>query len=306
MSSDLLWLKQRQIGIGGSDVGAIIGVNPYKTAYDVWLEKTSDIPVVTDDNPAMKAGRMLEQAVAEWFSSETGFDIITPKEANIKGKIKNWYIANVDRFVNTGKEMAVLECKTASSYAVSNWDTDIPMTYYFQLMHYLNVTGLDVGYIALLIDGRDFKYFRYEKDNDIIEMMEQDLDKFWQHVINKTPPPSQRMSDIVQKFPTDVGTEIIANDAVLTALEIIRDCKDKIKELETKLQTSEFIVKNYLEENTFLVDDSGNTLATWKASKPTKRFDSTRFKQENPEMYGKYEIESPGARRFIIKTSKRF
>ena len=65
------WLRYRKLGIGGSDAGAICGLNPYVTAMQVYHDKTSDAINATD-NEAMRQGRDLEEYVAQRFMGATG------------------------------------------------------------------------------------------------------------------------------------------------------------------------------------------------------------------------------------------
>ena len=64
--------KDRNHYIGGSDAGAIFGLNPWKSKYKLWCEKTGKISDEIPDNDAMLTGRDLEQYVAERFERETG------------------------------------------------------------------------------------------------------------------------------------------------------------------------------------------------------------------------------------------
>ena len=74
------WLENRMKGIGGSDAGAIVGVNPWKSPYTLWCEKTGKI--TNDiDNEVMRQGRDLEQYVAERFCEETGKKVVSPLNA---------------------------------------------------------------------------------------------------------------------------------------------------------------------------------------------------------------------------------
>ena len=60
------WLKYRKQGIGGSDAGAVCGLNPYHTAMQVYQDKTSE-EIEEIDNEAMRQGREFEDYVAEAF-----------------------------------------------------------------------------------------------------------------------------------------------------------------------------------------------------------------------------------------------
>ena len=57
-------IKARSQGIGGSDAGTLLGLNPHKTAVELWLEKTGRMPIDNTDNPAQEWGRRLEAVVA--------------------------------------------------------------------------------------------------------------------------------------------------------------------------------------------------------------------------------------------------
>ena len=65
------WLLCRKQGIGGSDAGAICGLNSYRTAMQVYLDKTSE-EVEEIDNEAMLQGRDFEDYVARRFMKATG------------------------------------------------------------------------------------------------------------------------------------------------------------------------------------------------------------------------------------------
>ncbi|MCI9547547.1 MAG: hypothetical protein HFH60_12845 [Lachnospiraceae bacterium] len=142
------WLKYRKLGIGGSDAGAICGLNPYVTAMQVYQDKTSD---ATDDadNEAMRQGRDLEEYVARRFMEATGKKA---RRANciFYNEENTFMLANVDRLI--AGENAGLECKTASPYMADKWKNDeIPMHYQIQCYHYMAVCDAKAWYIAVLI-----------------------------------------------------------------------------------------------------------------------------------------------------------
>ena len=68
------WLRYRKCGITGTDAGAILGLNPYRSAFQVYHDKISDT-IENIDNEAMRQGRDLEDYVAQRFSEETGFKV---------------------------------------------------------------------------------------------------------------------------------------------------------------------------------------------------------------------------------------
>lgn len=132
------WLKIRKTGLGGSDAGAVCGLNPYVSPMAVYRDKVSD---ETDmgDNEAMRQGRDLEEYVAQRFTEETGLKVRRSNKM-YRSTEYPWMIADVDRMVAGGG--AGLECKTVSVYKKDQWaDGGIPVYYLLQCYHYMIVTG---------------------------------------------------------------------------------------------------------------------------------------------------------------------
>ena len=155
------WLENRMKGIGGSDAGAILGFNPYKSPYYLWCEKTGRIGS-QPDSEAMRQGRDLEDYVARRWMEATGKKV-HKSGFSYQSKEHPYMLANVDRLV-VG-ENAGLECKTASALTRTKYDKgDIPASYYAQCMHYMAVTGMDRWYIAIVVLGKGFYTFEVERN----------------------------------------------------------------------------------------------------------------------------------------------
>ena len=151
------WLKLRMSGIGGSDAGAVCGLNPYSSPMSVYCSKTMNAEEESANmNEALRIGHDLEEYVAKRFCEATGSKV---RRSNYMYKsLKHPYmIADVDRLI-VGED-AGLECKTVSAYNADQWkDGDIPVHYAMQCFHYMAVTGKRSWSIAAVILGRDFVY----------------------------------------------------------------------------------------------------------------------------------------------------
>lgn len=114
------WLKYRKMGITGTDTGAIVGMNPYKSALQVFVDKTTD-NIEVFDNEAMKQGRDLEEYVAQRFCHATGKKV---RRANaiFSSDEYPWMLADFDRLV--AGEKTGLECKTVSPILLINGRTE--------------------------------------------------------------------------------------------------------------------------------------------------------------------------------------
>ena len=181
------WLKYRKRGIGGSDAGAVCGLNPYRSAMAVYLDKTTE-EVEKADSEAMRQGREFEDYVARRFMEATGKKV---RRANAMFYHEKYpfMIADVDRLI-VG-EKAGLECKTASPFMADKWkDGQVPMSYQLQCHHYMAVLGMERWYIAVLIYGREFKFCRIERDEELINNLIEIEKDFWENHVQKGIMPS--------------------------------------------------------------------------------------------------------------------
>lgn len=144
------WLRYRKRGIGGSDAGAVCGLNPYRTAIQVYYDKTSD-EIEEIDNEAMRQGREFEDYVAGRFCEASGKKVRRANAMYYDEK-NPFMLADADRMV-VG-ENAGLECKTASPYMAEKWeDGKIPLSYQIQCHHYM----FCVQYGSMVYCGADLR-----------------------------------------------------------------------------------------------------------------------------------------------------
>ena len=134
-------LKQRMGGIGGSDIGAIVGLNKYRNAHDVWAEKTGLRPSPYLDNPYIRFGDMMEPVLIDEYRNLTGRIVTTP-DGTVAHPERSWHLASVDGLVMDGDRPAgVLEAKTAGWRMASEWGEDgtddVPSSYLVQCAWYM-------------------------------------------------------------------------------------------------------------------------------------------------------------------------
>lgn len=159
------WLRYRKCGITGTDAGAILGLNPYRSAFQVYHDKISDT-IENIDNEAMRQGRDLEDYVAQRFTEATGLKV---RRANAiyQSEEHPLLLADFDRLIVGQK--AGLECKTVSPFSADKWaDGKIPAHYLAQVDHYLAVSGFDCWYVAALIFGRELVIHKIVTDKQVL------------------------------------------------------------------------------------------------------------------------------------------
>lgn len=295
------WLKLRKQGIGGSDAGAVCGLNPYKTAMQVYADKISE-ETEELDNEAMRQGREFEDYVAKRFMEQTGKKV---RRANAMFCHEDYpfMLADVDRMV-VG-EPAGLECKTASPYMADKWkDGRIPMHYYIQCLHYMAVCKARVWYLAVLIYGREFKYYRIEWDEAMIADLIRIEKDFWEnHVLaGKMPSPDgSRLADSVISayYKNSVEGRILPLTGFQEKLVHRQELTEQMERLETEKRQIEQELKLYMGEAELAENEQFRV--SWK-SVSSNRLDEKRLKEEQPEVYEKYK-KTIFSRRFQIKAA---
>jgi putative phage-type endonuclease len=295
------WLNDRMKGIGGSDVGAVLGLNKYKSAYTLWAEKCGLLPNEEVDNEAMRVGRDLEQYVADRFMEATGKKVVT-SDYSFQSEAHPFMLANVDRLL-VGEEVG-LECKTASALTRCDFENgDIPPSYYCQCMHYMAVTGFKKWYIAILVMGKGFYWYEINRNEEEIQALIEAEQDFWNCVESGEAPEvdaSESTKDTLnlrwqsQEKECILGHE--AEDSVKELLSIKKRTK-ALKELQTAYEN---VIKSEMEEAEFA--EVENATIKWKTSK-SMTFDRDKFKKENPELYKKY-LKETTSRKFYLKEKK--
>ena len=288
------WLRLRKNGIGGSDAGAICGLNPYVSAMEVFQDKTTE-EVEDVDNESMRQGRDLEAYVAQRFMEETGLKV---RRSNVmyRSRENPFMIADVDRLV-VGQD-AGLECKTASAYSASKWkDGKIPPHYLIQCLHYMAVTGKREWYIAVVILGRDFQFQRINWDEGVIGKLMEVERAFWRnHVeagVMPDPDGSKACDEMISRYfrtaRVKSGVPLVGFDE---KLEMIGKLEQEQKMIEQEIKC---FMGNH--ERAF----SDRYSVTW-GNVESVRLDTKRIKKERPELYRYFAITA-SSRKFTVKAA---
>lgn len=179
--SEQEWLELRKNYLGGSDASVILGVNKYKSAVALYLEKTGQIENEFTGNLATELGNELEPFVAKKFEEATGKRVRRLNKM-LQHEEHEFMTANLDRVIIG--EKAFLECKTTNARNENAWKDDaVPVEYLAQVMHYLAVTGYERAYIAVVIGNHDFQYKVIERDEDLINtIIEKEKDFYYNNV----------------------------------------------------------------------------------------------------------------------------
>lgn len=298
------WLHLRKKGIGGSDAGAILGVNKWKTPLEVFMDKTEPVIIEKEDkekNEAAYWGNILEDTVAKEFELRTGKKV-RRKNKIMVSKEYPFMLANIDREI-VGED-SILECKTANQFLAKEWDgEEIPASYIIQGQHYLAITGKKKVYYAVLIGGQKFKWKELERDEELIKIIIDKEKDFWNNFVLKNIPPALDGSSAAEKYLKErypeatEGTQIELSNDYNSLLKELEGYKTKIKEMQEKADLIENQIKGEMKENEKAY--TSDFYISWK-NITSKRLDTKALKKDMPDIAEKYMKESI-SRRFDYK-----
>ena len=182
------WLALRRQGIGGSEAAAVCGVNPYKSAMAVYLDKIGEAPAEEAASEKAYWGTVLEDTVARHYAQandakvrRVNFLLIDPE--------RPYMIANLDREASAGGTRYGYEGKTTDGRNAAAWEDDaVPVQYIYQVQHYMSVTDFPFFDVACLIGGNRYVQRRVYRDPDLIEQIRIKEADFWLGVETRTPP----------------------------------------------------------------------------------------------------------------------
>ena len=307
------WLEARKQGVGASEIGTILGVNPYDTPYQLWLRKTGRAPMV-EENFLMKAGHYLESAIAQFCADETGVEIIKRSAGDfiVVDQSRQFLRVSPDRYAwlpnsrHTKENKVIIECKSTQKQI---FEDDIPLSWFTQVMYQLGVCEMSQAYLAWLTQGREFGYKHIVFDADFYnDVIVPAVEKFWvDNILADKEPDLINIEDVKLKFPRhNTGKAIEASDELLDRYNTLVDVNRQIKQLSEVKEEAENALRFAMQDAESIIvpttqETPFKTLVTWKAAKDSTRFDEKAFASENPELYARYMRNVQGSRRFMVK-----
>lgn len=299
------WLAFRFNGIGGSEIGTMMGVNPWKSAVELYYQKIGDFDPKVDYNTPMFMGNVLEPVVADLFEYwDDGDNLITNYASGLKQRKLyevQGYVLNddypgmffsPDRIVHTKplkrkdkliqkNVEQIVEIKTISNWSAKQWESGLPPSYYLQLQTYLMGLDCDEGYIVSLKDGRDLDVIYIERNREVGEMIWDTFKNFWERV-QYGRQAIQEKEDIHQFAPDADGTQslekflstkyknpeentIQATDEVVQWASEHLELVEQGKEIDREVRERANKIKSYMKDFTIL-DLGDNGRVTWRAN----------------------------------------
>ena len=276
------WLLWRRQGIGGSDAAAILGLDPFRSPLDVWLDKRGLLPLDRRDGEGEVQywGQALEPAVIRRFERETDLYVLN-EQTRLERPGMRWMRATIDGYVSDARAvgpqdvfvgwtpLGIFEAKTTSARSW-DWAEGVPIHVQIQVQHNLAVAELDQAWLAVLITAPAlrFKVFQIDRDQAAIDALIQAERDFWRRVENDDMPAVTEASDVeaLKQAYGDVdvaGPSVDLTPAAAALVEDLRSARAAAKVAEEQVGLVEAQLMQILRDRTVgLVDE--RPVITWK------------------------------------------
>lgn len=191
---------RRLTGIGASEVAAVVGLSPWATPIDVWRAKIEGRDL--EETPAMKRGRLLEPALADWYAEDTGAELRrSPMRRHAKHEFA---LCTPDRIARKAGDEWPVELKTAGIRMIDEWGEagtdDVPQHYLVQVAWQLACTDYGRGDLAALIAGDDFRIYHLHRDAELEGMLIDKVGRFWRDYVETGREPPIDGSDSYSEY----------------------------------------------------------------------------------------------------------
>ena len=291
------WLEERKKGLGGSDSPVVLGVSPFKTKRELWMEKRGLIeePELT---PAMKRGIVLEDVIAKLYSD------ITKRKLRRKNKVVYhpkypFMLANFDRLIvgEKDKGLGVLEIKCPGLKVFSQCKREgLPNYYTVQGQHYTAFPNIKwVAFAIFNAERWELIHFDVDKDDEFVDTIIQADDEFWKMVVNGIEPEEvEQKIDLPETKPNEI-IHVSGNDWE-TAIKKLKEVQAIRKEVEALEQEAKQELQELMGDNQ-IIEGYGARIY-WKWQNGREFLDSKKIKTELPDIWEKYKRVSKPFRVF--------
>ena len=302
------WLEVRKGGIGSSDAAAAIGLNPYKSQLELWLEKTGRVDSAGEhlgiDDPRFW-GVLLEPYVAVAYQQKTNRRV-RRLNAVLQHPTLPFMLANIDREVVGSSDVQVLECKTAGEFGSKLWKDGVPEYVQLQVQHQLAVTGKAAADVAVLICGQKLEIHRVERDDEVIARLMVLESHFWSHVESDTPPPADGSESAARALRhlyrgNDTTLDFTGNAELGNTFDALASLGEEIAAMEREAERLKQVIQQAMGDASKAAFANG--VVTFKRAKDVSRIDTKGLAAGHPDIAARYTVTTSGSRRFLLARS---
>ena len=260
-------LAARPHSLGASEVAAVVGLNPWWSAHDVWLKKRGFVEEV--ETTQSRVGQLIEPVILQLYCEDTG--------ATVEGRgtsahpVETWATATPDGHVVGASRLVEIKCVGyRSAHHWTSEDDGIPDYYRTQAEWQCMVTGAEECDVAALIGGTDFRIYRIKRDPSLAAAILESCKRFWfDHVVTGEPPAADHSEGarrmLATLFPRDTRPLLPATDAASAIVPSLISTKERISKLEQEKSALENRLREAIADAAGFIGDGWK--ATYKATK---------------------------------------
>lgn len=279
------WLVARRSYITGSDAACILGQSPYKSALELYLEKTGQTPFRETPSEkrleSMEWGKILEEPVVQKYEEKTKRKCIDPGRFTLHiNRSKSIAAVTLDRIIEPlikaevpednlllGKGMGALECKSSGAWAADQWEDSPPLHHVIQLQHAMMVMNFNWGSLAAIIGGQQFAFRCRDipASQAFLATLWNYEQEFMENVKNRKPPApdfSESASKCIGKlFPKETGATVQLGDEYIDLIHQWEERKAALSVIEKEKKELDNKIKVAIGSNSFAVLPDGTRLS---------------------------------------------
>lgn len=259
--------KARQTGLGGSDIATLLGINPFSTKLQLYLQKRGELEP-EPDNSRTKAGRVMENVIAAMVTERTGSKLRRVNRT-LRHPKHDFLIAHIDRdFVGIEKG---LEIKNVSPRMGYMWGKDgqpdaVAEYYVPQPHHYMLVLDYPAFDVAAYFGGDDLRIYPMERDKEMDEIILDTAHDFWhKHVLAGVPPEPEyehksTLPLLKRVYPGTNGATVEADEMILHWAKVAEDAAKKSAEYDKVAESAKNHLLAYMGEAAIMKLDGNKVL----------------------------------------------
>ena len=259
------FLTKRKEGIGGSDIAAICGLNPYASTLSVWYDKTKEGIRADEENIPAEIGLILEDYLEKKFIKKFkelyNEDIELLKIPFILAHDEyDFCRCTLDRYFMRKGVFIPVELKTTGEHQKDKWkEEEIPEEYYLQVQWQLFITGAKMAYIGFLIGNRVFDIREVPRNDKVIDMTFKRADDFFNNYVLKNvmpaPDGSEASGDVLKElYSIEAAGKILEpteeeDKQLRSAATDAKEWNDRKKESDKELTKAKQIIISIMKDS---------------------------------------------------------
>lgn len=285
--------EQRRQSIGSSDAACVLGLDPYRNLYDLWLEKTGRVEGFSG-NKATERGDYLEDGILRWAADRLGEKVVKPSNSFTLGRLRAHVDGQVGKY---GRGNPIVEAK--NMVQEGDWGREmtdeVPEHVFIQVQHQMVCAEAPHAYVARLSGGMgmSFSMYRVDPDPEIQRAIIEQSEAFWSmHIETDEPPPYEKASEgmiqYMQRIQRDGSSTRISDEH----MKAYHHWKQVEADAQGRMRYHKARIMEDLGEHS--KGEGQMFRVNMVQVSPSMKLDTKALKEAMPEVYEKFCRESSG------------